>query len=89
MQTVANDYTKQIDDMNVKLDELLNLCLEIQEQLDEDEFNGLWTYADTDEFITSLDKAQRLDLLSQLQNRVIVWLKGNFAKAKKKAKKKT
>lgn len=84
MQTVANDYTKQIDSMNVKLDELLNLCLEIQEQINEDEFNGLWTYADTDEFITLLSKAERLQLLNQLQDRIKNWLKDNLKKAKKK-----
>lgn len=87
MQIVKNDYTKEIDGMNVKLDELLDLCLEIQEQVNEEEFNGLWTYADTDEFITLLTPNERLVLLSQLQERAIVWLKGNLSKAKKKVKK--
>ena len=79
------DYTKQIDEMYISLDDYLHLCKEIQEQInDEESFNGLNTYADTDEFIASLNKSERLDLLSQLQNRLIVWLKANYKKAKRK-----
>ena len=78
------DYTKQIDNMALKPDDYAWICEDIQEQINNEEFNGLYTYADTDEFIASLSKAERLDLLSQLQDRLIVWLKANYKKAKRK-----
>lgn len=79
------DYTKQIDDMGLKLDDYVGLCLEIQEQINDiDQFIGTYTYSDTDDFIGSLSKEERLNLLNQLQNRLIVWLKNNFKKAKRK-----
>lgn len=79
------DYTKQIDDMGLKLDDYVGLCLEIQEQINDiDQFIGTYTYSDTDDFIGSLSKEERLNLLNQLQNRLIVWLKTNFKKAKRK-----
>lgn len=80
-----NDYTKQIDDMCLTLDDYVHLCREIQEQInDVESFNGLNTYADTDEFIASLNKAERLDLLKQLQDRLIDWLKENYKKSRRK-----
>jgi hypothetical protein len=54
------DYTKQIDDMALKPDDYVWLCEDIQEQINYEEFNGIYT----DEFINSLSKAERLDLLS-------------------------
>jgi hypothetical protein len=80
------DYTRQIDEMKLKPDDYVCLCEDIQEQINEEEFNGVYTYADTDEFITRLSKEERLNLLSQLQNRLIAWLKTNLKKAKRKKK---
>jgi hypothetical protein len=56
------DYTKQIDEMKLKPDDYVWLCEDIQEQINSDEFNGLYTYADTDEFINSLSKVLALML---------------------------
>lgn len=80
------DYKQQIDNMCLKPDDYVCLCEDIQEQINDDEFNGTYTYADTDEFITCLSKEERLNLLSQLQNRLVDWLKGNLKKAKRKKK---
>jgi hypothetical protein len=78
------DYTKQIDEMQLKPDDYVWICEDIQEQINEEEFNGIYTYADTDEFITRLSKEERLNLLSQMQDRLIAWLKDNLKKAKRK-----
>jgi hypothetical protein len=78
------DYTKQIDEMQLKPDDYVWICEDIQGQINEEEFNGIYTYADTDEFITRLSKEERLNLLIQLQDRLIAWLKGNLKKAKRK-----
>lgn len=86
MKPTQTDYTKQIDEMQLKPDEYVDLCEDIQEQINEDEFNGIYTYADTDDLISSLSKEERLNLLSQLQDRLIVWLKENYKKAKRKKK---
>jgi hypothetical protein len=80
------DYKQQIDNMGLKPDDYVWLCEDIQEQINSDEFNGLYTYADTDEFINSLSKEERLNLLSQLQDRLIAWLRDNLKKAKRKKK---
>lgn len=70
-----------------KPDESLWLLQEIQEQIQAEEFNGLYTYADVDDAITGLSATDRLSLLKILEGYITVWIKGNYAKAKKSSKK--
>ncbi len=72
-----------------KPDESLWLLQEIQEQIKEEEFNGLYTYADVDHAITRLSASDRLQLLKILEDYITVWIKGNYDKAKKSLKRKS
>ena len=72
-----------------KPDESLWLLQEIQEQIKEEEFNGLYTYADVDNAITGLSTTDRLSLLKILEDYITVWIKGNYDKAKKSLRRKS